>query len=54
MSCIRAFIVMCYTFSWERILSDYDVFHGGLLLVGLVVLVLSPLIAARLHQEHNL
>jgi hypothetical protein len=33
--------------SWETIGSDYDLRHGGLLLLGLVVLVLSPLAAAR-------
>ena len=35
--------------SWERIASDYDVPHGGLLIFGLIVLTLSPLIAARLR-----
>jgi len=35
--------------SWERIVSDYDVPHGGLLPFGLIVLTLSPLIAAKLR-----
>ena len=33
--------------SWERIASDYDIRHGGLLPIGLVFLTLSHLIAAR-------
>lgn len=36
-------------YSWERILSDYDLAHGGLMPIGLVFLALSPLIAARLR-----
>jgi hypothetical protein len=35
--------------SWERILSDYDLRHGGLLPLGLLIMMLSPLIAARLR-----
>jgi hypothetical protein len=39
--------------SWERMTSDYDVPHGGLLPFGLVVLALSPLIAAKLRGFKN-
>jgi len=35
--------------SWKRIVSDYDFRQGGLMLVGMAVLFLSPLIAARLR-----
>jgi hypothetical protein len=35
--------------SWERIASDYDVLHGGLLPFGLLVLTFSPLIAAKVR-----
>ncbi len=35
--------------SWERMASDYDILHGGLLPIGLIFLTLSPLIAARLR-----
>jgi hypothetical protein len=35
--------------SWERIRSDYDLAHGGLLPLGLVALAGSPLVAARLR-----
>ena len=35
--------------SWERMASDYDLRRGGLLPLGLVVLMLSPLIAAKLR-----
>jgi hypothetical protein len=39
--------------SWERIASDYDVRHGGLLPFGLIVLTLSPLIAAKVRGFEN-
>jgi len=35
--------------SWERLTSDYDVLNGGLLPFGLIVLTLSPLIAAKVR-----
>jgi hypothetical protein len=37
--------------SWDRLLSDYDVRRGGFLLFGMAVLLVSPLIAARLRSE---
>jgi hypothetical protein len=39
--------------SWQRILSDYDLLHGGLMVFGLAFLALSPLIAARLREERG-
>jgi hypothetical protein len=33
--------------SWQRIGSDYDLIHGGLLPIGLALLALAPLIAAK-------
>lgn len=39
--------------SWDRIVSDYDLSRGGLLTFGLAVLVLSPLIAARLRGRFS-
>jgi len=33
--------------SWEEIGSDFDMRHGGMFPIGLAVLTLSPLIAAR-------
>lgn len=36
--------------SWERIASDYDIFQGGLLPIGLLVLIFSPLIAAGIKR----
>lgn len=41
-------------FSWERIASDYDLRNGGLLGIGMVLLALSPVIAARIRwQDHR-
>lgn len=36
-----------FGFEWERLTSDYDLPHGGLLPLGLLVLAAAPLIAAR-------
>jgi hypothetical protein len=36
-------------YSWARILSDYNIRHGGPLPFGLVVLTCAPPIAARLR-----
>ena len=35
---------------WSRIASDYDLLRGGLLPIGLVVLTVAPLIAARVRR----
>ena len=35
--------------SWQRLWSDFNLLEGGLFPVGLAVLALSPLIAARLR-----
>jgi hypothetical protein len=33
--------------SWEDLASDFDMLHGGMFPIGLAILTLSPLIAAR-------
>jgi hypothetical protein len=35
--------------SWDRIAEDYDPAHGGFLGLGLLVMAVSPLVAARLR-----
>jgi hypothetical protein len=40
-------------FSWERLLSDYNLMQGGLLPIGLAVMCVAPLIAARLRALHS-
>lgn len=35
--------------SWERLAADYNVLEGGLLPFGMLVLMLSPLIAGKLR-----
>ncbi len=37
------------TYSWERIAADYNLLQGGLMPLGLVLLTLSPLIAAKIR-----
>lgn len=36
--------------SWERIFEDYDVTRGGLLGFGLLIMLLSPLLAAKVRK----
>lgn len=36
-------------YSWDRMVEDYDLTRGGFLSLGMIVLLLSPLIAARLR-----
>jgi hypothetical protein len=36
--------------SWQRIGADYDLIHGGLLPIGLVLLALAPWIAAKVRR----
>lgn len=33
--------------TWDRLLSDYDLTQGGLMIFGLVFLLFAPLLAAR-------
>ena len=35
--------------SWERLAADYNVLEGGLLPFGMLVLLLSPLLAAKVR-----
>jgi hypothetical protein len=36
--------------SWQRIGSDFDLSHGGLLPLGLLVMLCAPLIATRIRR----
>ena len=38
-----------FGYSWDRILSDYNLARGGLLPLGLLVMMAAPLLAARLR-----
>lgn len=37
--------------SWQRILSDYDIPHGGLMPFGLLVMLLAPMLTASRSQS---
>lgn len=37
--------------SWQRLLSDYDIAHGGLMPLGLLFLLLAPLFAAKIRAQ---
>jgi hypothetical protein len=36
--------------SWQRIGSDYDLVHGGLLPIGLLILALAPFMTAKVRH----
>ena len=36
-------------YSWERLASDYNLLRGGLLPIGLLVLAVAPLVAAKVR-----
>lgn len=38
-------------YPWERLFEDYDITRGGLLAFGMLVLLLSPHLAARAHES---
>jgi hypothetical protein len=37
--------------SWDRIASDYDLFQGGLMLLGLIVMLFVPVTMAKILDE---
>lgn len=37
--------------SWEWIASDYNVFEGGLLPFGLLVMLFAPFVLAKIDDE---
>ena len=37
--------------SWQSLLADYDIAHGGLMAIALVLLLFAPLIAAWLRNS---
>jgi len=39
--------------TWERLAADYNVLEGGLMPLGLLVLLLSPLIAGKVRNWCN-
>lgn len=40
-------------YSWERMVLDYEIAQGGLMLIGLAVLLFAPLIAATLRGTNH-
>ncbi len=36
-------------YSWSQIAADYNIYQGGLMPYGLVLLILSPIVAAKLR-----
>lgn len=40
-------------YSWERMVLDYEIAQGGLMLIGLAVLLFAPLIAATLRGANH-
>lgn len=38
-----------FGYEWSRMLSDYDLSQGGLMVIGLLAMLFTPLLAARLR-----
>lgn len=45
---------LVFGFTWERLLADYDLRAGGLMLFGMIFLLLAPFLAARLRARNGL
>jgi hypothetical protein len=45
--CLGRFIL---GYSWEQIAADYDLLHGGLMPIGLILLMLAPFIATKIRS----
>jgi hypothetical protein len=41
---------LVFDYSWERILSDYNLREGGLMIFGLLFLIVSPYLAAKARR----
>ena len=39
--------------TWERILSDYDLRHGGLMPIGLTIMFFAPLLASHFRTSDH-
>ncbi len=44
---------LVFGYTWKRIAEDFNITSGGLLPFGLLILLLSPLIAARFRNSHE-
>ncbi len=42
-----------FHYDWSRILSDYDLSRGGLMVFGLLAMVFTPLLAARIRGRSS-
>jgi hypothetical protein len=40
---------LIFGYSWERIVADYNLFQGGFMAIGLMLLLFAPLTAAKLR-----
>jgi hypothetical protein len=40
---------LIFGYSWDRILADYNLSQGGLMSIGLVLMMLSPLIGDKIR-----
>ena len=41
-------------YSWQRVASDYKLFEGGLLPIGMLILAAAPLVAAKIRGSGKL
>ncbi|MFH1458033.1 MAG: hypothetical protein ABIG31_02560 [Candidatus Omnitrophota bacterium] len=41
---------LVFNYSWDKVFADYDLFNGGLMLIGLLILVIAPWSMAKLQR----
>lgn len=44
--------IFVMNYSWEKMLQDYDVSRGGLMVFGLIFMFFSPYLAEKLRNRH--
>ena len=44
--------IFVMSYSWEKMLEDYDLSRGGLMIFGLVFMFFSPWLAAKLRDKN--
>ena len=44
--------ILVMNYSWDRMLEDYDLRRGGLMVFGLIFMAFAPYLATRLQNRH--
>jgi hypothetical protein len=44
---------LVFGYAWSRLAEDFDLAHGGLLGIGMLVIAVAPLIGSRLRSRRR-